>query len=73
VVVWWTAVVIKKYFILHYFVLSSLYIGGAKAYPGKIIPKLHEHIDQGTLTLFSQNYSKAKGIPNNYFHSKTSG
>lgn len=55
------------------FVLSSLYIGGAKAYPGKIIPKLHEHIDQGTLTLFSQNYSKAKGIPNNIFIAKLQG
>lgn len=62
-----------KIFLSALFILSSLYMGGTKAYPSKIIPKPHEQIDQVTLTLFSQNYSKAKGIPNNIFIAKLQG
>ncbi|RPJ78878.1 MAG: hypothetical protein EHM20_02835 [Alphaproteobacteria bacterium] len=52
---------------------SSLFSGGTKAFPGKLIPKIHENTDRGILALFSQNYSKANSVPNNIFIAKLQG
>lgn len=48
-------------------------IGRTKAFPSNGTPKVHNNIDQGILTLFSQSYSKANGIPNNIFIAKHQG
>ncbi|MDR7665810.1 hypothetical protein RG963_08500 [Methanosarcina sp. Z-7115] len=53
--------------------LSSLCIGETKALPSKGTPKTPEHIGLGILTLFSQNYSKFNGVPNNIFIAKLQG
>ena len=55
------------------FVMGSLFIGGAEAFPCKETTKTRENIDQGILTLFSQNYSKFNSVPKNVFIAKLQG
>ncbi|WP_238985582.1 hypothetical protein [Methanosarcina barkeri] len=62
-----------KMFSLVPFILSSLFIGGTEAFPCKDTPKTRENIDQGILTLFSQNYSKSNSVPKNVFIAKLQG
>ena len=55
------------------FILGSLFIGGTEAFPCKDTPKTRENIDQGILTLLSQNYSKSNSVPKNVFIAKLQG
>ena len=62
-----------KLFSLIPFILGSLFIGGTETFPCKETPKTRENIDQGTLTLFSQNYSKSNSVPKNVFIANLQG
>ncbi len=59
-----------KVFSIIPFILDSLFIGGTEAFPFKDSPKTRENIDQGILTLFSQDYSKSNIVPKNIFIAK---
>lgn len=59
-----------KVFSIIPFILGSLFIGGTEAFPFKDSPKTRENIDQGILTLFSQDYSKSNIVPKNIFIAK---
>lgn len=45
-------------------------IGGVSISPGKVNPENVKNIDQGTITLFSQDYSIINSVPNNIFIAK---
>lgn len=45
-------------------------IGGVSISPGKVNPKNLKNIDQGTITLFSQDYSIINSVSNNIFIAK---
>lgn len=53
--------------------MGSLFIGGTEALPCKDTPKTRLNVDQGILTLFSQNYSKSNSAPKNIFIAKLPG
>lgn len=46
------------------------FIGGVIISPGTINPESHQNVDQGIITLFSQDYSKISRVPDNVFISK---
>ena len=67
---------LKTFFILSSVVLSPLvylYIGEAEAFSDNGYVETHEYIDQGTITLLSQNYSEYGAVPNNVFFANVSG
>jgi hypothetical protein len=55
------------------FVLSYLCPGEAIAFPDAENLEIHENVDQGTIILFSQNYSENNDIPKNVFVAKVQG
>lgn len=57
-------------FIFILFMLNYLWIGGAYASPDTGNSKVTENINQGSLVLFSQNYSEANNLPANVFIAK---
>ncbi|MDQ1276478.1 MAG: hypothetical protein QG610_2056, partial [Euryarchaeota archaeon] len=46
------------------------FIGGVSISPGTVNPKKPQNVDQGTITLFSQDYSKISSVPDNVFIAK---
>lgn len=46
------------------------FIGGVSISPGTVNPKTPKNIDQGAITLFSQDYSKTGSVPDNIFIAK---
>lgn len=58
-----------KTFLLILFILSYLYVGEAIALPEDNIPT-RENANQGTITLFLQNYSETDCVPDNAFIAK---
>jgi len=57
-------------FIFILLISSYLWIGGAYASPGTESSKTVENINQGSIILFSQNYSETNNLPANVFIAK---
>jgi hypothetical protein len=49
------------------------FIGGVSISPGTLNPKNPQNIDQDTITLFSQDYSKISSVPDNVFIARLQG
>lgn len=59
----------------HFFpaIIQLFCIGGIGVSPGTVNPESPENINQGFITLFSQDYSKTSSIPSNIFIAKLQG